>query len=634
MFVIGTAGHVDHGKSTLVHALTGINPDRLQEEQERQMTIDLGFAWLTLPSGREVSIVDVPGHEDFIKNMLAGIGGIDVALFVVAADEGVMPQTREHLAILDLLRIPKGVVALTKSDLVEDQDWLDLVQEEVREELEGTALEAATIIPVSAVNGSGLPDLLSELDRLLDGAELPRDMGKPRLPIDRAFSISGFGTVVTGTLLDGRFRVGDEVLIVPGDVPARIRGLQSHKSKLQEALPGSRLAINLTGVTVDALERGQVVTRPGGLCPTMLLDAQFRLLRVAPFPLKHNALVDFYCAAARAAAHLRLLDAEILEPGQTGWVQFRLEEPIAVDRGDRYIVRLASPSLTLGGGQVVEARPGRRHKRFRPSLLAHLETLHRGTPEELLLQLLYGEVVLSARDLVEASALPPEEAVPALTALIASNQVVVLADTPPDPSLLAKSALGLLSRDGWEALLIRFEETLRAYHERYPLRVGMPREELKSRVRVPGVFFNAAVARAVRDNRLAAAANAISAVEHTVSLSTKQRSQVEAMLAAFRANPFVPPSLTQVEEELGPELLQFLLEDGSLVKVSDGVLFDADTYVEMKRRLIAHLREHESVTVAQVRDLFGTSRRYALGFLEEMDRSRVTKRLGDLRVLR
>ena len=634
MFVIGTAGHVDHGKSTLVQALTGINPDRLPEEREREMTIDLGFAWLTLPSGRQVSIVDVPGHEDFIKNMLAGIGGIDVALLVVAADESVMPQTREHLAILDLLQIPQGVVALTKTDLIEEDGWLELVREELRQELEGTVLANAAIIPASAVDGSGLADLLAELDRILDGTKAPRDIGRPRLPIDRVFTISGFGTVVTGTLVDGQLSVGDEVRIVPGDLDARIRGLQTHKVKEQEVLPGSRVAINLSGVAVDQLWRGQVVTRPGWLEPTRLVDARLRLLSNAPWPLKHNAIVDLFSGSARVAARVRLLDADILEPGQVGWVQFRLAEPLAVMRGDRYIVRLASPSITLGGGEIVQPHPRRRHKRFRPGILARLEALARGTPSDVLLQLLGQDTFLEARELVKRSNLPQDEAAEALLAMIREERIVLLAEGTPDASALSHSSVAVASQEAWESLVAQMVRVLGDYHRRYPLRSGMRREELKSRLRDEGQFFIQIAERAARDGYIVATPNSVRLAGHKVVLSVEQRQAIDDIMDAFRSSRFTPPSFGEVERVLGAELLRLLLGEGRLVKASDTVLFDAHTHAQMEQRLIAYLRENESITVAQFRDLFGTSRKYALGFLEDMDRRRVTKRMGDIRVLR
>src|SRR5687768_11975605 len=338
MYVIGTAGHVDHGKSTLVKALTGIDPDRLQEEKAREMTIDLGFAWLTLPSGREVSVVDVPGHERFIKNMLAGVGGLDAALLVIAADEGPMPQTEEHLDILHLLGVDKGIVVLTKSDLV-DADWLALMEEEVREHLKGTTLQDALILPVSARTGEGLDTLKAELDTLLQGTQTRADRGRPRLPVDRAFSIAGFGTVVTGTLLDGSFHVGQEVVFVPSGIKSRIRGLQSHKHKVERIQPGNRVAVNLTGLELDGLARGMVVTTPNWLHATNRVDVHLSLLPDAPAPLKQNSLLDFFTGATETPARITLLDTERLEPGQSGWAQLRLRDEVAVAKGDRYIIR-------------------------------------------------------------------------------------------------------------------------------------------------------------------------------------------------------------------------------------------------------------------------------------------------------
>ena len=334
MATLGTAGHVDHGKSTLVQALTGIDPDRLAEEKARGMTIDLGFAWLTLPDGRAVSIVDVPGHEDFIKNMLAGVGGIDLALLVVAADEGVMPQTREHLAILDLLRVPRGIVALTKADVV-DADWLALAREDVANTLAHTSLHAAPILPVSAVTGAGLPALLAAIVALLPPDQLTSDEVPPRLPIDRVFSISGFGTVVTGTLLDGPLRVGQEVQIVPADLRGRVRGIQQHKMQVQVAQPGTRVALNLAGIDRQQITRGMVATLPDALTPSTLLDVWLECWSGAPRSIAHNAHLDLFIGAAETPALVRLLDEAALEAGGSGWAQLRLAQPVAVARGDR-----------------------------------------------------------------------------------------------------------------------------------------------------------------------------------------------------------------------------------------------------------------------------------------------------------
>ncbi|MCB0131770.1 MAG: selenocysteine-specific translation elongation factor, partial [Caldilineaceae bacterium] len=382
MRVIGTAGHVDHGKSTLVRALTGIDPDRLKEEKARGMTIDLGFAWIDLPApaapstdgdtGRtdSVGIVDVPGHIDFIKNMLAGIGGIDAAILVIAADEGVMPQTREHLAILDLLAVPAAVVALTKVDLADDEDWLDLVELDIVELLQSTHLAEAPIVRVSAMTGDGLPQLRTALTNVLGRLSPRRNRARPRLPIDRIFSLSGFGTVVTGTLSDGHFTVGDAVEILPAGRDARIRGLQTHRKQIWQSEPGSRLAMNLTGVGTDEIRRGDVVVKPGTLRATTLIDVSFRLLTDVAKPLVHNQSVDLFVGAGETAGRVRLLGTDELQPGEQGWLQVRLDRPIVVAAGDRFILRQPSPSSTLGGGVVLSPHPRRRWKRFDPAVIA------------------------------------------------------------------------------------------------------------------------------------------------------------------------------------------------------------------------------------------------------------------------
>ena len=324
MFVLGTAGHIDHGKSVLVHALTGIDPDRLREEKERGMTIDLGFAWLKLPGGREVGIVDVPGHERFVKNMLAGVGGIDLALFIIAANEGVMPQTREHLAILDLLEIQKGIVVITKKDLV-DEELLTLVRMEIEELVSNTTLSQAPIVAVSALTGEGLPELVSKIDELLGSVEPRRELGRPRLSIDRVFTIAGSGTVVTGTLIDGSLSVGQEVEIMPAGLKSRLRGLQTHKARIDTATPGSRVAANLVGVTTAQLQRGDVLTRPGWLIPTTMLTVKLHLLPYLHRTLRHSATVSFHTGAVETMAKVRLLEGDGLQPGKSTWAQLLLD---------------------------------------------------------------------------------------------------------------------------------------------------------------------------------------------------------------------------------------------------------------------------------------------------------------------
>ncbi len=364
MRVIGTAGHVDHGKSTLIAALTGIHPDRLKEEQACEMTIELGFGWLTLPNGEEIGIVDVPGHRDFIENMLSGIGGIDAALLIIAADEGVMPQTKEHLAILDLLQIPAGTIVMTKTDLVSDSAWLDLVEADIRAAVSDTVLKDAPILRVSAKTKTGLDELISTLSKLLEEKPARLDLNRPRLPIDRVFTMSGFGTVVTGTLSDGHLSVGDEVQILPSGFTGRIRGLQTHKKKEEEATPGSRVAVNISGLTTEQIRRGEVVTHPDQYQATRRLDARFRLLKDASSPAKHGDEVKLFVGASETIATLRLLGVEELSPGEEGWIQLELRDPVVATRGDRYILRRPSPGETIGGGVIVDHQPKGRHKRF------------------------------------------------------------------------------------------------------------------------------------------------------------------------------------------------------------------------------------------------------------------------------
>jgi len=635
MRVIGTAGHVDHGKSTLVHALTGIDPDRLKEEKEREMTIDLGFAWLRLPSGTEVSIVDVPGHEDFIRNMLAGVGGIDLALFVVAADEGVMPQTREHLAILDLLQIQDGVVALTKCDLIDDPEWLNLVREQVREELAGSVLQSAAIIAVSARTREGIPELLTELDRLLLRPSPRRETGRPRLPVDRVFSMPGFGTVVTGTLIDGRLQTGQEVEILPSGLRARIRGLQTHKAKIDAAVPPSRTAVNLTGVSTDQLQRGDVVTTPGWLRTTSVVDARLRLVAGALRPLPHDSLVDLFIGTMQTQARVRVLDAREIAPGEERWVQFALSTEIPVVKGDRYIIRQISPGVTLGGGTVTDPLPPRRHRRFQQDVIQRLEQLERGTPEEVLLQELERAQPCEAAEIIAHSSLGAELTTQVLTTLLTESRVVSLgslADTGLDA--LPTSAAYVMTVSGWQSLRDKMASLLVEYRQRHPLRAGMPREELKSRVGLPPRAFNEAVTKAVAEDLAAETETSVSLVGHQVVFSPVQERQVAALLQAFQHNPNSPPSFVESEASVGADLLGALLEQGKLVKVSDTVLFSGEAYQRMTKAVVSHPQGEGRITLAQVRDMFNTSRKYAQALLEHLDEKHVTKRVGDERVLR
>jgi selenocysteine-specific elongation factor len=615
MFVLGTAGHIDHGKSVLVHALTGIDPDRLREEKERGMTIDLGFAWLKLPSGREVGIVDVPGHERFVKNMLAGVGGIDLALLIVAANEGVMPQTREHLAILDLLGVRRGIAVITKKDLVDDE-LLSLVRMEVEELISNTAIAPAPITTVSATTGEGLPELVDTIDRLLDATEPKPDLGRPRLPVDRIFTMAGSGTVVTGTLIDGSLSVGQEVEIVPAGLRSRLRGLQTHKSRIETASPGSRVAANLVGITTSQLQRGDVVTSAGWLKPTKMVTAKLSLISYIQRPLRHGATVSFHTGAAETMAKVRLLEGDELQPGGSTWAQLLLDRPVAVIKGDRYIIR--SPMESLGGGNIIDAH-ARRLRRFRPEVIQNLKAREEGTAEEVIMALLEAKQPLELSALVAQCNLPVEEARLAIESLIQQGQMVDMGEG---------GRRLLLTEAGWGRLAEKATAVLGDYHRRFPARSGMPKLELGSRLKL-GNYTSAALARLISQGVMVEDGGHVYLPDYAVQLTPTQQAKIDAFLNSLAQNPYAPPG----ELIPAPDLLNLLIEQRRVVKVSDGVVFAASAYDEMVAKVTAHLKVEGKVSLAEVRDMFRTSRKYAQALLEHLDREKVTRRVGDERVL-
>ncbi len=630
MRVIGTAGHVDHGKSTLVAALTGIHPDRLKEEQEREMTIDLGFAWMTLPSGEAVGIVDVPGHRDFIENMLAGVGGIDAALFVVAVDEGIMPQTREHLAILDLLQIPAGVIALTKADLAPDAEWLEWVRTDVQNAVRGTVLENAPIVPVSARTGEGLPHLITALEACLAQQPPRPDLKRPRLPIDRVFTISGFGTIVTGTLLDGSFRVGDEVEILPGGLHGRIRGLQTHKTKEQIAVPGSRTAINISGVNVEDLHRGQVVTHPGTYQPTQVLDVHFRLLPDLDLPLRHSSEVKLFLGSSEVIARVRLLGTDVLTPGEEGWLQLVLREPVIAVRGDRYILRRPSPAETLGGGEVLDPHPAKLYRRFDETVLQRLQALREGNPAEIILEAFQRAGIAPVREALTRTRMSADRLAPALQDLFEQKALIALEEGAfsPECDLLATT------QQHWQNECSRLRKEMQAFHARFPLRRGIPREELKSRLKMSARVFNACLKRWFQEELLREDASFLALPEFQVRFTPPQQTLIARLMNRFASAPFTPPSVKEAQAEVGEEIYQALVESGRLVQVSPDVVFRKEDYDAMLDWVKRHFQHSPTLTVIEFRDALNTTRKYALGFLEHLDAIGITVREGDFRKLR
>jgi selenocysteine-specific elongation factor len=632
MRIIGTAGHVDHGKSTLIAALTGTHPDRLKEEQAREMTIELGFGWMTLPNGEEVGIVDVPGHRDFIGNMLSGIGGIDAVLLVIAADEGIMPQTREHLAILNLLQIPMGLIVLTKTDLASDSEWLDLLEKDIRLAVADTVLNNAPIVRVSAKNKTGMTELLTAIEGVLQGKPARPDLDRPRLPIDRVFGMSGFGTVVTGTLEDGHLSIGDEVQILPSGETGRIRGLQTHKKKEETAVPGSRTAVNIAGIETDAIQRGQVLVRrnPTQYQVTRRIDARFQLLKDASASLKHSSEVKFFVGASETIANLRLLGVEEVQPGGECWIQLELRDPVVTVRGDRYILRRPSPSETLGGGVVVDHQPKGRHKRFDEAVLESLESLSQGSPADVLFEAALALQAAPIREMVSRSRLEAAPVNEALKELLESGRLILLEDGEATPSsdtlAIALPHKNLLSKQ-----ILQLAQT---HHENFPLRAGIPREELKSRSKLAPRVFNALISQLVKGQLLKESGKVLASAGHEIKFNEQQQARAQALMRKFDANPFGPPSVKESQAEAGEDVFGALVELGQLIVVSTDVVFKKQAYEEIIKRIRSALEEKGLITLAEVRDMLGTTRKYVQAVLEHLDAIGMTTRDGDARRLK
>jgi selenocysteine-specific elongation factor len=606
MHVIGTAGHVDHGKSALVQRLTGIDPDRFAEEKRRGLTIDLGFAWLPLPSGREIGIVDVPGHERFIKNMLAGAGGVSICLFVVAANEGWKPQSAEHLSVLDVLGVRHGVVALTKADLVDD-DLLELATAEVEEHIANSSLAGARIIPCSVVTGMGLDDLVAELDSLVTSVPPAPDRGRPRLWIDRVFTISGAGTVVTGTLVDGSLAAGDEVEVVgPGsrrERRARVRTIQSHKKEVSSIEPGNRVALNLAGMEKAAAERGDAVVHPGTWSRTARLDV---VVRVLPSSIsgREHVLTEkgshlLYVGSAETPVRLKLLDADELKPGSSGYAQAVLRDPLPLGRGDRFVLRDAGRVLTFGGGEVLDPAPppARRNDPDRLALFRALD----GADDRAAL-----------RALVDAAGEMKVDVARARTGTAEADGVEALG-----PLLVSAARLDAL-KDEARSVLAR-------YHEAHPLERGMPRELMRNTLGLEPDVFDALGARL---DDVVESGRVVHLGSHRVLLDPEQKRAHDDVLQ--KLDSFSPPPPKELGVDMG--LLRSMVEAGELVPIGD-FYFTAERARAARALVRAAIDERGPLTVAEIRDLLGTSRRYAVPLCEWLDGTGATVRRGDVRLV-
>jgi selenocysteine-specific elongation factor len=630
--VLGTAGHVDHGKTALIKALTGIDTDRLKEEKERGITIELGFASLTLPDGQTFGVVDVPGHERFIRNMVSGAAGIDLVIMVIAADEGVMPQTKEHLQICSLLGLKKGLVALTKADLV-DEDWQDLVIDDIRTFLKGTFLEASPIVPVSALTGAGLADLLNALDKTASEIAEKSDAGLFRLPIDRVFSIKGFGTVVTGTLVSGNIRTGEDVTILPHRITSRIRGIEVHNQSVSLAESGQRTAINLQGIEKAMIARGDVLTRPGTLEATRRLDVYFDYLPVNEKKLKNRAIVRFHTGASEVMARISFLDRDDIAPGDKAFAQLFLALPAVVMAGDRFVIRSYSPVTTIGGGAVIDPL-SRKHKRYSGRIIQELDRLHHGDDLEQIATVIDRSSFtgINLQGLVIRTGLPQGQVKKRLETLFSQKQAV----------LLDREEIRAISFKIYRDLQEKLFSDIRAFHEKFPLQEGMSREELRTKVGsfVSPKLFNAVMRELEKNGRIVIDRENLRLPDHRVNLQGEMEDLRQAIAELYRNAGLTPPSFKEVMEKFAEQksrvssVLNVMLKDGSLIKINEDLNFDQEALAKLREDYKNLLLKEGKSSPASFKELTGLSRKFIIPLLEYYDMTKLTVRSGEHRILR
>ncbi len=628
--ILGTAGHIDHGKSSLVKALTGTDPDRLKEEKERGITLDLGFASLDIPGGNRMGIVDVPGHEGLIKNMLAGVGGMDIVMLVVAADEGIMPQTREHLAICDLLHVKKGLVVLTKMDMV-DKDWLTLVEEEVRDFVKGTFLEKSPILAVSSKTGDNLPELVQTLAKLAAEVSPKSPNGILRLPIDRVFTMKGFGTVITGTLLSGTISTEQEIEILPRVIKTRVRGIQSHNHAVQRAVAGQRTAVNLQGVEKDQLSRGDTIVSAGFFQPTRTLDAKLDLLKQAPRGLKTGSRIRFYNTTQEAIGRLTVLGGNELAPGQEGFVQIRLDQPVIIQHGDRFILRFYSPMETLGGGMVLHPHPRRHKQATMQDSIRNLGVLENGKREDALALFIAGKGLagMEENELIGIISADKQEITQALASLVQKKMVLRVDNLyvhASHPASLEKTCVDLV----------------RQYHKDNPLKPGLDKEELKGmlRMRLSPKVMNMTLDGLVKKKQLEMDGSKLHVPGFKPARGAMNDEVKNRIVEAIRKGGTQPPvreelpALFGISERDAKDLLKLLADEGRTVRINDSLHLDREVIEKIRGDLKNYLEEKKEITMAEFRDLAKTSRKFAVPMMEYFDSQKLTQRVGDKRMLR
>jgi selenocysteine-specific elongation factor len=628
MKVIGTAGHVDHGKTTLVKALTGIDPDRLKEEKDREMTIELGFAWMEMPDGELVGIVDVPGHRDFIENMLAGVGGIDAIILVIEADEGIMPQTIEHLNILKLLEIDRGVIALTKIDMIEDSEWINLMIKDIRAAVKNSFLEKADIVPISAKSGFGIDDLIKTIEKELKNGSSKIDKKKPRLSVDRVFSIQGFGTVITGTLMDGKLTIGDDIVILPSGKKGRVRGLQTHKKKIETAEPGSRVAVNVANLEVNEIARGNLLTKPDMYFASHRIDAFISILEDARKPLIHNSEIKVFLLASEHMGRIRLLGSNQFNPGESGYVQIEFSEPIIAEKNDHFILRIPSPGETIGGGIVLKTDPPQRYKRFSDTVIQKIMASHIGTIDEKILDFVLKLPGFTMEDISKGLDRSIDEIERGIQQLILQGDILEINQTKDSDKITL-----YVSTKYWEYFIGRVKKFTLEYHKAFPLRNGIPKDELRTNLQLENDRFNYLYQKILDQNIINEFNQMVSDPSHNVVYKKEQLEKIHLLDQEWEKNPYSPPDYEYVRDFLGLELFNSLLVKNTYVRVSKNVFFRKKEFDEMLSFTTSFITENGKITVAEFRDKYNSSRKYTLAFLEYLDKTGVTVREGDFRIL-
>ncbi|MGZ3612764.1 MAG: selenocysteine-specific translation elongation factor [Thermodesulfobacteriota bacterium] len=629
--ILGTAGHIDHGKTSLVKALTGVDTDRLKEEKERGITIELGFTFLDLPSGIRLGIIDVPGHEKFVKHMVAGAWGIDLVAWVIAADEGVMPQTREHLDICKLLKVKKGLVVLTKIDLV-DHDLSEMVKEEVSEIVQDTFLRDAPILTVSSVTGEGIPQLLSTLDGLSQQIKGRSSDGLFRLPIDRVFVMKGFGTVVTGTMISGTLALGETVQVLPSGVEGKVRSLQVYGRSVERAVAGERTAVNLQGIETSLVERGDVLTRPNTLKATQLIDVYLEYLPAAPRPLKHRTMQRFHIGTMLTNASMFLLDREELAPGENGFVQLRLERPVVALPQDHFVIRGSSAIQTIGGGVVLDSHP-EKHRRHSSSVIADLTLLKDGTSEQALRQHIHyaGMEGINLEDLLNRIEMSSVEVRSSIVKMVEKGDLLFI-----DPEKLK-----VIEKKSYQELRKMALAQLTDFHQRFPMKSGLSKEELRTKLpsEVDVKLFQILINELIQSKEVVLERDKLRLPGHQISSVDEKGlvSRVEASVLKGGLQPASPKELSEEWSEKEEEVravFEHLVHKGVLVKVKSEIYFHRIPFDNLKEELITYLKRHQEITTPQFKEMMKASRKYVIPLIEYFDQIKLTLRLGDKRVLR